>query len=187
MISRRNLGPVLALTGAGIATAAVIAGFILVGGPGDARERRLDDMTMNRLANGIRIAQCAFNITGSVPASIEEAHAMRRAPTDPAGPGSLCGNGEPAETTRLRTGDKPVAAGDVSYQATGAANIRLCGNFRRPYRSDQRGHGWYNNMEGIYPQLSASRPAGIHCFDIELIKGNQLSLPSHEGHMTIIE
>ena len=34
MTSRRNLGPALALTGAGIAVAAIIAGFILVGGPG---------------------------------------------------------------------------------------------------------------------------------------------------------
>ena len=54
----RNLGPVLALTGAGIAVVAVIAGFIAVGGPGDARERRLDGITMNRISAALRDKLC---------------------------------------------------------------------------------------------------------------------------------
>lgn len=187
MISKRNLGPVLALTGAGIAVAAVIAGFILVGGPGDARDRRLDNATMNRVHDVVYVAQCAFNVSGSAPASIEDAHAIIQPPTPVTPVPDPCGGGAPIHQ-QIKTGDQPAAPGDVVYRAVDATHIRVCGNFRRDLPEYER-DDFYRPNYGAYPQLRAPRPAGVHCYDIELIKGADLSryTVSHAGHMDVFE
>lgn len=189
MTSKRNLGPVLALTGAGIAIAAVITGFILVGGPGDARDRRLDGLTMSWITEGIQVAHCAYNATGAAPASIEEAHTVRAVPVNPVDAPAFCGRGEPPRNTRLHTGDQPAAPGDATYRAIDANHVRLCGDFRRPFSPDHDGYEGYSPYQSPYPQLGEARPAGVHCFEIELIKGADLSqtAPSHAGHMDVFE
>lgn len=188
MTSKRNFGPVLALTGAGIAIAAVIAGFVLVGGPGDARDRRLDDLTMSWITQGLQLAHCVYNATGKAPATIEEAHSMRAVPANPIDPPRFCGRGEPPLNSRLHTGDQPAAPGDATYRAINSNRVRLCGNFRRPFLPERDGNEGYSPYQLSYPQLGQPRPAGIHCFDIELIRGADLATaPSHQGHMDVFE
>lgn len=169
--TQRNLGPVIALTGAGIAIAAVIAGFIAVGGPGDARERRLDGMTMTRISQTLSVVQCAFNATGAVPATLQDAAKTREAEPssnpDPNYAPSMCGEHTPSPD-RVTTGDQPATVGDVTYRPTGGNGISLCGNFRRAYKSDEPRDGYYP-FDGAYPQLNEARAAGIHCFEVELI------------------
>jgi len=167
MTSKRNLGPVIALTGAGIALAAVIAGFIAVGGPGDARERRLDGVTMNRISQTLSLVQCAFSTTRAVPATLEEAAKSRAPSPDPSFVAPLCGEGQPSPD-RVTIGGQPAAPGDVTYRPTGGAGISICGNFRRAHASNEE-HGGDYALDGAYPQLGETRPAGIHCFDIQLI------------------
>lgn len=183
MTSKRNLGPVLALTGAGVAVAAVIAGFIAVGGPGDARERRLDDLAMNRVAQAIGIAQCAFNATGAAPASMEEARKVRSASPNPGDPAPFCG-GDQQPNDRITAADQPAMPGDVTYRAADATHVHVCSNFRRAVtgRAATENH---IPLGDVYPQLRGSHPAGIHCFDIELVKGNNPA--SHKDHTTIIQ
>ncbi len=163
----RNLGPVLALTGAGIAVVAVIAGFIAVGGPGDARERRLDGITMNRISAALSVVQCAFNATGAVPATIEEAANTRAKLPTPQSPPPLCKETS-SPASDIISGNQPAAPGDVTYQPTGGAGVTLCGNFRRPHAYQDREAGYYP-MNSAYPQLDEARPAGVHCFNIELL------------------
>lgn len=165
--NQRNLGPVLALTGAGIAIAAVIAGFIAVGGPGDARERRLDGITMNRISAALSVVQCAFNATGAVPATIEEAANTRAKLPTPQSPPPLCKETSSPANDIIKS-NQPAVPGDVSYQPTGGAGVSLCGNFRRPHTAEDRQAGYYP-MNSAYPQLDEAHPAGIHCFNIELI------------------
>lgn len=177
MTSKHNLGPVIALTGAGIAVAAVIAGFILVGGPGDARERRLDDMTMQRISSVTQTAQCVFNVTGAAPVSIEEMHtvAMRAAAS---GKTDACGYGAPqlASDSKVQTGGPPQAAGDVSFEKLDNSRIRICGNFRRPFDPTNTPSIW---GDGPYAELQQARPAaGEHCYEITLVKfDNPVSAP----------
>lgn len=173
MTRQRNLGPVLALAGAGIALAAVIAGFLLVGGPGDARDKRLDEATEDRIADAVRMAQCAYYITGAAPAAFEEARAT---PVDgrewnlPI----VCNSfNEDSGRKSARTAAQPESPGDVTYQATDNDSIRVCGNFRRP--ADMADEERYSRGRGdvlaLFPSLREDRPqAGVHCYAIDLLE-----------------
>lgn len=185
MTSRRNLGPALALTGAGIAVAAIIAGFILVGGPGDARAERLDQIALDRINSAIGTAQCAYRATGKAPATIEDArqvYAKAQTPTDPP---LLCG-GQPVRDEHISTGSEPPAPGDVVYSAKDAIHVRICSNFRRALTERDRQNVYFAFSE-IYPDVLAPRPAGVHCYDIDLSKAAPAAEPSHEGHMDVFE
>lgn len=182
MTSKHNLGPVIALTGAGIAVAAVIAGFILVGGPGDARERRLDDMTMQRISSVTQTAQCVFNVTGAAPVSIEEMHtvAMRAAAS---GKTDACGYGAPqlASDSKVQTGGphrRPAtsrskswitaasASAEISvarltrptHQASGATGHTLNCSRRAPLRASIATRSPSSNSTTPFPHQSCLRP-----------------------------
>lgn len=184
MTRKPNLGPVLAMAGAGIAVAAVIAGFILVGGPGDARERRLDGATMNRIYDVVSVAQCALGVTGAAPTSIEDARELRPAPTKETPVPLPCG-GDASVHSQITTGESPAAPGDVVYRAVDATHVHVCGNFRRSFSTSDR-EEIYRPLSA-YPQLNEAHSAGIHCYDIELIKGVDTTAEAHAGHMDAFE
>lgn len=185
MTSRRNLGPALALTGAGIAVAAIIAGFILVGGPGDARAERLDQIALDRINSAIGTAQCAYRATGKAPATIEDARQVYAKALNPTDPPLLCG-GQPVRDEHIGTGSEPPAPGNVVYSAMDATHARICSNFRRPLKEKDR-QAFYFPFSEIYPDVLAPRPAGVHCYDIDLSKAAPAAEPSHEGHMDVFE
>lgn len=187
MTSKRNLGPVLALTGAGIAVAAVIAGFILVGGPGDARERRLDQMTMDRITAIFATIQCAYNATGAIPSTIDEARTTRALPPGPDVNAGLCGDSVVMET--LKVAPQAAAPGEITYSRIDSNHVKICGNFRRPKLKEESIDYYRTPLWAGYPQLSETRPAGVHCYDLELLKGVDFSLlrQSHAGHMDVFE
>ncbi len=164
MTSSRDLGPPLAIAGGAIVLAAMIAGFIVVGGPGDARDRRLDDMTADRIASSAQLAQCAYVTTGKPPATLAEASAT--AARDPATPGARCGDFHSDRTlTAISAGD-PQAPGDVTYTVVDPTHVRLCGIFRSavdgktPRISPSAWVSW--------PELGQARPAGRHCYELQL-------------------
>lgn len=165
MTRSRDLGQPLAIAGAAIAIIAVIAGFIVIGGPGDARERRLDEMTSGRLADIFNVVQCAFNGAGTVPSTFEAAASAqgRIAKDEPLQP---CNFNMPPERLKVLSGRNPPNPGDISYEATGPAKINLCANFRRPLESNNcNGICSYDPRNSMFIQ---PRPAGIHCYDIQL-------------------
>ena len=160
MSQKRNLGPILALTGAGIALAAVIAGFVVTGGPGDARDRRLDEMTMQRLYTVASMVNCAFVLNGTAPPDIstarESIHAAIRARPDTVPCGHFTPNSEMPGADYTRIDD---------------TSIRLCADFLRPYTAAPDGPPDFRNPDYMaFPELRATRPAGNHCYDIELIR-----------------
>ena len=171
MTSRRNLGPILALGGGALAVAAIVAGFLLVGGPGDARDRRLDEMTEDRIADAVRMAQCAYYISGTAPAALENA---RAAADDSSlrGLQIVCNRyNEVSGRDRARTAAQPESPGDVTYQALGGASIRVCGSFRRAYSAakNERQSSGRGDVLALFPALLEDRPApGVHCYDLEL-------------------
>ena len=165
MTRSRDLGPILAMAGAAIAIVAVIAGFLVVGGPGDARERRLDEMTISRLNDVFNIVQCAYNGSKTVPGSFADAikaqgQIARNEPLQP------CNFGIAPENLPVITGSAPPTSGSISYEATGPSSVRLCANFRRPLEAP--------NCNGICDNsyrraiFQTAHPAGVHCYDLEL-------------------
>ena len=171
MISQHNLGPILALAGGALAVAAVVAGFLLVGGPGDARDKRLDEMTEDRIADAARIAQCAYYISGTAPAAFEDA---RAAADDSSlrGLQIVCNRyNEVSGRDRARTAAQPKSPGDVTYQALGGASIRVCGSFRRAYSAakNERQNRGRGDVLALFPVLLEDRPQpGVHCYELEL-------------------
>jgi hypothetical protein len=164
MTSRRDLGPLLAAVGGALVLGAVIAGFIAVGWPGDARAERLDNMTMERIASSVQLAQCAFMTSGQAPETIAEALSVpaRNSVT----PGNRCGDFQSDRALRDIRSGQPEKPGDVTYSVVNADHVRLCGHFRTPFnRAEARiaPSAWIS-----WPELEQDRPAGQFCYDLEL-------------------
>ncbi|HEY7800966.1 MAG TPA: hypothetical protein VIA80_19515 [Hyphomonadaceae bacterium] len=164
MTSKRDLGPILAIVGGVIVLAAVIAGFIVIGGPGDARDQRLDAQTTARLDQVAAMAQCAFALKGQTPKDLAE---MRAAIRD-----ALKANPDiPACNRYTLDSDFPGA----DYTRIADDRIRLCGEFRRSFDPDQQSA--FDRMQRYerFPELLAARPSGKHCYDIQLVKPDAAS------------
>lgn len=178
MTSKRNLGPILAAAGGVLAVAAVVTGFIVVGGPGDARDRRLDEITQSRINNVVVVVQCAFNATGEAPMTLAAAKATPR-PTGTDNAYPLC-QGNEIDGFEVGQGLQPAGPGDITYERTGPMRINVCGNFRVPLEKGES--GYYAGMGYIYPQLEDARPRGVHCYAIDLAEA-PAKPTSHAGHM----
>jgi hypothetical protein len=168
MTRRRDLGMPLALAGLGIVVVAVIVGIIAVGGPGDARDRRLDELTMGRIHDVLNISQCAFNGAGAAPASIDQARETQGWLNRGNTPGP-CSLGTQRDQVPVSNGASPASPGDVTYERLSADQIRICGNFRRPSRPNDNFCNGVCVRDPPYAAFYELRPnAGVHCFDIKL-------------------
>lgn len=170
--NNRNLGPVIALTGAGIAAAAVIAGFIVIGGPGDARDRRLDEIAMERIMQASQLVQCAFNLSGAAPATIEEAGKIV---SSGAAAGTLpnCPYYPDTTANQIGQGSNPAAPGDTTYEKVSNTSVRYCGNFRRPFAPSKPAQPDYRRDDYFGGSWQDPRPkAGPHCYEVDLIRMN---------------
>jgi hypothetical protein len=160
MTSKRNLGPVLALTGAGIAVAAVIAGFILVGGPGDARTARLDQKTYSSLSDMANAAQCAFLAKGRSAESPEEIKTI----VERFGPEvqySVCG--VPPLSGRMALELDP----SIEYRPIDDARVEICATFLKPTSSWIEQYTEYDRPS--FKELLAPRAtAGRQCYQLDL-------------------
>lgn len=171
-LNARNLGPVLALTGAGIAIAAVVAGFIAVGGPGQARNERLDTATEYDLHVAIEVLHCAFESTGVAPASFEVALNTAKKKPRPTDDGPNCSHTGSTKDFKVASGVAP-AVGQISYRVVAPTALQVCAHFRTARGRD---HGGFYNDQGefdidrAYPQLQEPRPEGVRCYDIDLTK-----------------
>lgn len=170
MTSRRDLGPPLAIAGGVAVVAAVIAGFVAVGGPGDARDQRLDNLTMLKIEALVGGAQCAYSWSGK---TFETAEEVRVAIDKIVG-----SNGEFAcrqfssslQDVVLGRGDRPENPGDVTYVLTDDKHIRVCGNFRRSFDPGRAPPYPFGYQTGTSTEFSRPRPAGVYCYEIELVE-----------------
>ncbi len=166
----RDLGPILAIAAAIIASIAIIAGFVIVGGPGNARDERLDDKTMYRISMIVDAVQCAFNTTGIAPITYENARKTQSSEPDlGAGPVFCDGYGNSGDF-EVSEGENPPAFGGISFSVIGAAHVKVCGNFRTNKDNPTLEAAGVYGGAGAYPQLFEPRPAGVHCFDLNLVK-----------------
>lgn len=156
MTSKPDLGVILAAAGGALALGAVIAGFVIVGGPGDARAERFDDIVAQEMQQTAAAAQCAYWLSGKAPASVTQIEAViqdKRAEAD--------------KLNCLSTTLQDNGSTRVVYSAVDNDHIRLCGDFRRASsRPDKSLDYWWSDQ---FPELRRARPqAGSHCFDIQL-------------------
>ena len=166
MTRQRNLGPVLALAGAGIALAAAIAGFFVVGGPGDARARRLDEITNERVGAALDSIQCAFNGSGEAPASIGDslrARGWRFQPDDD----TDCAQWNGEEVASAARDVAPTHSGDITYTRLANDRIRICAFFQLPADAKPCSSCYQGQT---YDAYFAARPTGAHCYDIGLVR-----------------
>jgi hypothetical protein len=170
MTSRRDLGPVLAIAGGGVVVAAVIVGFVAVGGPGDARDQRLDNLTMLKIEALADSAQCVYSWSEKSFETVEELQAAV---------GKILGsNGEfpcrqfssNIHDVAFGSGASPENPGDVSYALIDDSHIRVCGNFRRSFDPDRALPYPFGYRTDAPTEFSRSRPAGVYCYEIELVE-----------------
>lgn len=164
MTQKRDLGPLLALAGGAIAIAAVIAGFVVVGGPGDTRDRRLDERTKSAVGIAFNIVQCAFNGSGAAPATIDAAMRSEGWTSKPENRTS-CATLELEEQHIVSSGH-PSRSDQVSYEALSPTRVRICAFFKRPDEGRDC-PGCY--VGDSYDGLFAARSAGLHCYEIEMV------------------
>jgi hypothetical protein len=153
MTGKRDLGPILALAGSGIALAAVIAGFLITGGPGDARDRRLDGMVQSHMYNLTTMAACAYAVDGAIPASREALEIVVEQVW-------------PHDTSNIdcSTRDYPhTPETAVEYSRIDASTLKLCGTFRLPAAEQKSTHFFMR-----FPVLRRARPAGYECYELDV-------------------
>ena len=170
MTSKRDLGPLLAIAGGTVVVAAVIAGFLAVGGPGDARDRRLDNLTMTKIETLADGAQCAYSWSGKTFETAEEVLAAVDKVLGSGGEFACRHFSSNLRDVAFGRDARPGNPGDVTYALLDDSHIRVCGNFRRPFDPDRA----YPYTFGYQPdgptEFSRPRPAGVHCYEIKLVE-----------------
>jgi hypothetical protein len=159
MMLPRNLGPMLAITGAVVASAACIAGFIVIGGPGDARANRLDMATMQRVAAVADAAQCGFRRKGAAPKTMDDIKQEAEKDTDASQLPPGC------QYVDRRLAQESDA---VEYSAPDLNHVRICAKFERPtrQRANEYSYGWDSPIGELHQER---KQAGRYCFNIELV------------------
>lgn len=169
MTRQRDIGRILAIAGASVAVLAIVAGFVIVGGPGNARDRRLDDLTSQRISQIVGVVQCAFDASGVAPIDYPTAAKTRSAINGPGQPPALCDSNGGLQP-RLVAGETPISSGDLTYLETGPTQVKICGKFNtaNDAASSQMGYPFSE----VYPALRDPHPAGVHCYTLDLVKSN---------------
>lgn len=166
MLNSRDLGPMLAIAAAVVAVIAIIAGFVVIGGPGHTRDRRLDEITQGKLNTVLDVVQCAFNATNLAPLTFEAAKATRPNHLEPnAGP-PTCG-ATPDNRFTVVEGESP-AVGEVTYEVTSVSRIKLCANYR--VEGGGPNQAYASSYGAFYPQIDRARPGGVECYEIDLVR-----------------
>jgi len=152
-----HVGAALAAIAAVAVVAAVIAGFLAVGGPDEARAKRLDAAQLQDIAQIASMAQCAFGVDGKAPATQAELRVARL----------RSGTGySPCE--QLRRMNAPDFT-SVSYRALSSDRVELCTTFLTTITQDDL--TTYPVLAiNDFPELSAPHPTGHHCYAIQLHK-----------------
>ncbi|MES1203579.1 MAG: hypothetical protein ABUS57_19255 [Pseudomonadota bacterium] len=158
MTNKLDAGMLIGIVSGAAVIAAIIAGFIAVGGPGDARARRLDQAQLDDMAQIADAAQCAYSYKRAIPASLAEIDTDIR---DRQFNVSSC---EDAATPKNTA---------IAYAPAGADSIELCADFQRPYsanETDTPGYVLGRNFRGHFPELRQPRASGgRHCYRVRLL------------------
>jgi hypothetical protein len=154
MTRRPDLGGPIIIVAVVAIVASIAAGLWVVGGPGTARDRRLDkalQMDVRRVAN---IAHCAYLVSGDAPSSIDDGFLTLRKSPD-AAQAAGCSYFE------------DTAPSNVSYERLSENGIRVCATFLRSISASAARRPYYGS--DTFPELRVERESGgPHCYDVTL-------------------
>lgn len=158
MTRKPDLGVVLAVVGGAVVVAAVVAGFIAIGGPGDARARRLDEMKTTHMHQIAQAAQCAYSASGRIPESLAEAKTVLDTEAGQKAPLGCEYIDAQAFDTR-----------SITYSRSAADTIELCADFARATFDDRVLGETYGPFG--FPALNERRAGpGRHCYSVKLVR-----------------
>lgn len=154
MISKPDPGVIVAIVSGVAVIAAIVAGLVTVGGPGEARDQRFDDVRYQAIGEIATVARCYYDENGALPATIEDARDYSAGIAF-------------SERTCARVTLRPDPEGTISYSVAGPAQLNLCAQFRRPSPSpDRRPVSVYAES---FPELAAPRTElGHRCYLIQV-------------------
>lgn len=158
MTSRPSTGALLAIGGTVAIVAAIIAGLVVTGGPGDARASRINDAKLVQLRQIAIGAQCAFWANGQVPSTLEDISA------------TVSRHKWSTEDWICYSDPQPFNPGlDISYAARPPAAIELCVDFASSKAATYDGGAYYPpGTAPNFPELPQKPEAGHHCYTVRL-------------------
>ena len=154
MTSKPDPGVIVAIVSGVAVIAAIIAGLATVGGPGEARDQRLDDARYQAIGEIATAAQCVYSETDALPESVADARTQVA---------DLYFGARALECGSVRPGLETM----VSYDIAALDQINLCADFRRPSPTGDRQQ--FRVYFERFPELAAPRTEiGRRCYLIQI-------------------
>jgi len=123
MISKQNKGVWFAGGLTLVSLAAILGALLIVGGPQQARDERMDSKTFGQMLQTGQMLRCYYAEKGELP--LEPRDALRLTPTDKNK--NIC-------KIRTRFGDQTFAK-NITYTQPKTGTAKLCADFKRPIKS----------------------------------------------------
>jgi len=140
-----------------VITAAIIAGLIMVGGPGKARDQKIDAKRLNNMQMTARIISCYADYNEGLPETITPAKQAL-------GTGNLSRKDQRCLNLKWET--DPVSGTEFEYKRLGEYSFELCGVFAREglEQDRQRGMAYYNTRIGVLDTHKIRESSGRYCY-----------------------
>jgi hypothetical protein len=159
MWTPRSAGDWLAVALASVASASVIAGFVIIGGPGKARDIQQDDARLQAVVSTAEALNCYSRGVGPLPADLQIARQALAEPGSPARLAQGCSN--------VDWKDDPISGEPFEIHPVDDQHAEICAVFARA--GDGAPQGYYYGSGATYINAETLRPeAGQFCYTVNL-------------------
>jgi hypothetical protein len=158
MWTPRSAGDWLAVALASVASASVIAGLAITGGPGKARDIQQDDARVEAVASTAEALNCYSRGVGPLPDDLKIVRQTIAEPGSPARLADGCGNAD--------WKDDPITGEPFEVRPVDTQHAEICAVFARAGDGTARGYYGYG---ATYINAETARPeAGQFCYTVNL-------------------
>jgi hypothetical protein len=159
MWTPRSAGDWLAVALAGVASASVIAGLVIIGGPSKARDLQQDDARLQAVISTAEALNCYSRGVGPLPENLQVAREIMDDPGSPARLADGCSNAD--------WKDDPITGAPFDIRPVDAQHAEICAVFTQPGFQSER--GFYLGYTPGYIDSATPRPeAGLFCYTVNL-------------------
>ena len=154
-----SAGDWLAVSLAGVASASVIAGFAIIGGPGKARDIQRDDARLQAIVSTAEALNCYSRGIGPLPDDLETARQVIADSGSAARLAEGCSNAE--------WKDDPITGEPFEIRPLDNQHADICAVFARA--GDGAPQGYYFGTGAAYINAETARPdPGPFCYTVNL-------------------
>ena len=125
---------------------------------------------MRRIEALADVAQCAYSWSGKTFETADEVLAAVDKMRGSSGEFACRQVSPNLDATAFGRDAHPENPGDATYALLDDSHIRVCGNFRRSFDPDRATPYTFAYQPDASTAFSQARPAGVHCYEIELIE-----------------